>query len=556
MRSGWPGHTPRRASRTRSSGRPTPTARHESRPRWTAWTSRSSNGCAAGRKLVVPGDGTALWTMTHADDFAVGLGGPAWATRLRSARPSTSPPTRSLTWNELTETIATLAGFEPELVHVPSDFIAGIDSDLGQELLNDRAHSLVFDNSKVKGLVPEFEAKVSFAEGIARSLKWFGGEPSLQAFSEERIELLDRVVDAYERLGLAREDEAAREGRVRGLGDRLRGLGDRRRRWGNLRRQRVDGRDGRGGRRGRHVLRHRRRLRRRPLRTADRSAASPPNRAPCRCDEVRAPRAAGGRRYSYENLREWLERSRENLGVETVDLVQLHCPPWDAYYTPSVFEACDRLVEEGLAGAYGVSVEKVEEALKAIEYPGVATVQIIFNIFRQRPAELFFEQARCRDVGVIVRVRWPRVSCRAASDRRIDVRRRRPSHLQPPRRGIRRRRDVLRRRLGHRPRGRRGAAAVRARRRDPRAIRAPLDSRIPGGLDRDPGCETPAQAVDNAGAADLPRSPTIARRPSPSSTASGSRRCAPALVTAAGDRLASRASARSPAPAASSPIPR
>jgi aryl-alcohol dehydrogenase-like predicted oxidoreductase len=108
--------------------------------------------------------------------------------------------------------------------------------------------------------------------------------------------------------------------------------------------------------------------------------------------------------YTYENLRSWLERSRENLGVDSVDLVQLHCPPRETYYTPSVFEACDRLVEEGLVRAYGVSVEKVEEALKAIEYPGVSTVQIIFNIFRQRPAELFFEQARLRDVGVIVRV--------------------------------------------------------------------------------------------------------------------------------------------------------
>jgi aryl-alcohol dehydrogenase-like predicted oxidoreductase len=108
--------------------------------------------------------------------------------------------------------------------------------------------------------------------------------------------------------------------------------------------------------------------------------------------------------YSYDNLRAWLERSRENLAVDTVDLVQLHCPPWDAYYTPSVFDACDRLVDEGLVRAYGVSVEKVEEALKAIEYPNVATVQIIFNIFRQRPAELFFEQAGRRDVGVVVRV--------------------------------------------------------------------------------------------------------------------------------------------------------
>ncbi len=108
--------------------------------------------------------------------------------------------------------------------------------------------------------------------------------------------------------------------------------------------------------------------------------------------------------YTYEHLRAWLERSRENLGVDTVDLVQLHCPPWETYYTPAVFEACDRLVQDGLVRAYGVSVEKVEEALKAIEFPGVSTVQIIFNIFRQRPAELFFERARASDVGVIVRV--------------------------------------------------------------------------------------------------------------------------------------------------------
>jgi aryl-alcohol dehydrogenase-like predicted oxidoreductase len=108
--------------------------------------------------------------------------------------------------------------------------------------------------------------------------------------------------------------------------------------------------------------------------------------------------------YTYENLRGWLERSRENLGVHVVDLVQLHCPPWEVYYEPAVFAACDRLVAEGLVRAYGVSVEKVEQALKAIEYPGVATVQIIFNIVRQRPAERFLEEARRRDVGVISRV--------------------------------------------------------------------------------------------------------------------------------------------------------
>jgi nucleoside-diphosphate-sugar epimerase len=153
-----------------------------------------------GKKLVVPGDGTAVWTMTHADDFAAGLAGllgnPA---AIGEAFHITSDEV--LSWNELTETVARLAGFEPELVHVSSDFVAGVDPGLGAELLNDRAHSLVFDNSKVKAFVPGFEAKVSFAEGISRSLEWFGADPARQVFSEERIELLDRVVAAYEGLG-------------------------------------------------------------------------------------------------------------------------------------------------------------------------------------------------------------------------------------------------------------------------------------------------------------------------------------------------------------------
>jgi aryl-alcohol dehydrogenase-like predicted oxidoreductase len=108
--------------------------------------------------------------------------------------------------------------------------------------------------------------------------------------------------------------------------------------------------------------------------------------------------------FTYGQMREWLERSRDNLGVETVDLVQLHCPPTPVYYEPSVWEACERLVADRLVRHIGVSVEKVEEALKAIEYPIVSTVQIIFNLFRQRPAGLLFEQAKRKDVGVIARV--------------------------------------------------------------------------------------------------------------------------------------------------------
>lgn len=108
--------------------------------------------------------------------------------------------------------------------------------------------------------------------------------------------------------------------------------------------------------------------------------------------------------YTEANLRRFVDRSRENLGVDTLDLMQLHCPPTEVYYRPSVFDALETLSGEGRIERYGVSVERVEEGLKAITYPGVESVQIIFNPFRQRPAELFLEEAAARDVGVIVRV--------------------------------------------------------------------------------------------------------------------------------------------------------
>lgn len=108
--------------------------------------------------------------------------------------------------------------------------------------------------------------------------------------------------------------------------------------------------------------------------------------------------------YSAENLTAWIDRSLKNLEVDVLDLVQLHCPSTDLYYHQEVFARLDDLVREGKIRNYGVSVERVEEALKAIEYPGVTSVQIIYNIFRQRPAELFFEEARKRQVAVIVRV--------------------------------------------------------------------------------------------------------------------------------------------------------
>jgi aryl-alcohol dehydrogenase-like predicted oxidoreductase len=108
--------------------------------------------------------------------------------------------------------------------------------------------------------------------------------------------------------------------------------------------------------------------------------------------------------YSEENLSAFVDRSLRNLATGTLDLLQLHCPPTDLYYHPEAFERMERLVEQGKIRHYGVSVERVEEALKAIEYPGVASVQIIFNLFRQRPAEHFFRQAQEKGVAIIARV--------------------------------------------------------------------------------------------------------------------------------------------------------
>ncbi|AWM91361.1 aldo/keto reductase [Pseudomonas sp. 31-12] len=115
-----------------------------------------------------------------------------------------------------------------------------------------------------------------------------------------------------------------------------------------------------------------------------------------------APHVAQG--YSRANLNDFVERSLINLATDCLDLVQLHCPPTEVYYQPDVFQVMEDMVTAGKIRNYGVSVEKVEEGLKAIEYPGVASVQLIYNIFRQRPDQLFMQEAKRRGVAVIVRV--------------------------------------------------------------------------------------------------------------------------------------------------------
>ncbi|HLP69981.1 MAG TPA: aldo/keto reductase [Rhizobium sp.] len=114
------------------------------------------------------------------------------------------------------------------------------------------------------------------------------------------------------------------------------------------------------------------------------------------------PHVAEG--YTKANIERFIDRSIANLEVDSLDLVQLHCPPQDVYYDPTLFEGMEELRKAGKIRNYGVSVARVEEALKAIDYPGVVSVQIIYNIFRQRPADLFFKEAKRKNVAVIVRV--------------------------------------------------------------------------------------------------------------------------------------------------------
>ncbi|CCU78337.1 Aldo-keto reductase [Halanaerobium saccharolyticum subsp. saccharolyticum DSM 6643] len=114
------------------------------------------------------------------------------------------------------------------------------------------------------------------------------------------------------------------------------------------------------------------------------------------------PHTAAG--YNKENLNEFVDRSLKNLDVDQIDLLQLHCPPTEVYDQEEVFEALEEMVEAGKIKNYGVSVEKVEEAMKALEYENVATVQIIFNMFRHKPADEFFAKAKEKGVGIICRV--------------------------------------------------------------------------------------------------------------------------------------------------------
>lgn len=146
-----------------------------------------------GKQVIVHDDGTSLWTLTHNSDFARRLAGLLGnADAVGQCFHLTSD--FALTWDQVTETVAAAAGLEAEIVHIPSEQIAAVDARLGVELLCDKRHSLVFDNTKLKRFVPAFEATVSFADGIERSLAWFDADPARRQIDAERDVLLDRII--------------------------------------------------------------------------------------------------------------------------------------------------------------------------------------------------------------------------------------------------------------------------------------------------------------------------------------------------------------------------
>lgn len=149
-----------------------------------------------GEKIIIHGDGTSLWTVTHADDFAVGFVGLLGLTQaIGHAFHITSDEV--LTWNMIHEILADALGCELNAVHIASDFIAKIEPELGPGLLADKSESVIFDNSKIKRFVPAFNATIPFAEGIKRTLKWLDENPSMKIFNEKENTQLDNVLRAY-----------------------------------------------------------------------------------------------------------------------------------------------------------------------------------------------------------------------------------------------------------------------------------------------------------------------------------------------------------------------
>jgi len=163
---------------------------------WTEYT--IIDRMKKGKKIIVHGDGTSLWVVTHAEDFAkgfVGLIGNQYA--IGNAFHITTDEV--LTWNQIYETIAETISVEPNIVHIPSDFIVKHESSLLGSLLGDKSYSVIFDNSKIKKYVLDFTATISFKEGIKRTIDWFYAKPERKIIRKETDDMMDRIIHLYEK---------------------------------------------------------------------------------------------------------------------------------------------------------------------------------------------------------------------------------------------------------------------------------------------------------------------------------------------------------------------
>jgi nucleoside-diphosphate-sugar epimerase len=156
------------------------------------------NRLKKGEKIIIHGDGASLWTITHAEDFAkgfVGLIGHQQATGHSFHITSDE----ILTWNQIYQAVADAVGVEPNIIHIPSDFICRIDETQIGNLLGDKALSVIFDNSKIKMFVPDFKAVIPFNQGIKRTLAWFDADPKRQVISKKTDDMLDKIIKEYEK---------------------------------------------------------------------------------------------------------------------------------------------------------------------------------------------------------------------------------------------------------------------------------------------------------------------------------------------------------------------
>lgn len=149
-----------------------------------------------GKKIIVHGDGTSLWTITHAEDFAGGFCG-LMGNIQATGHSFHITSDEILTWNQIYRLIAEAAGTNADIIHIPSDFIAQFSDSLKGTLLGDKAVSVIFDNTKIKTFVPGYKATIPFKLGIQRTIKWFDADPSRMKIIDENNRLMDKIIDAY-----------------------------------------------------------------------------------------------------------------------------------------------------------------------------------------------------------------------------------------------------------------------------------------------------------------------------------------------------------------------